>query len=1308
MGRQAVKKAKSKMPANLFDKADSYWIAKLKADGLQKCLKYYATSREYVPNLTREKTIELLRKIWGSRGPRSGRWTEKQFIDCTGISGRELDQKKKDSKAAKQQQREEDEEKEEEHEEEEEWKMEPEPETPKSEPDQPKPEIPKPKSKKPEQGQKVSKTPKPKPNADRSGPETLKPQTDPPATGQLRTTPLKTTPVRIGSSGTGPSNTGPLMTNLSATDTLMTDPPVTNRVQPKPPSGNLPGGPREPAAPLLPITGTQEQQGTPETPAGPVPPATVPTQSQSDPSKNNTNPDVASNPGGEGFSGATPPVKEAPLNKRPDLSIPENQELLKSRIQNIINGFSYQKLEIQPGRNKPRGLRLARYRRVVVTDDGNQISWAMPSADGKDIAKAREVLFRGRGPIWDQNSCAIDSCIVAGMFLDVGSTLADLEDETRKISNISKSFRWMVQEKEWPTASRGENIRVRNEFWKALADSQKEEGKNPWEIGTPLPAAAVWRACTEGFGQFTYKYQTKTQCLSCSKESLTPGRTDNEVQLCPPKGVKNQTMENSLQSYFGGDTVKKTCKSCGQTGGSYQRKIICGDLPLRLAVFPPGTGEGVARGSLTGHTATANFECETESGRYVVSYRWLGGIYYRSDHFRVFWSDRERFGADTSRISAYDGKCASGRIVSGLDFGDLDERVPHAWGKEGQIVLFYEREIASPPEVWRFASAVTAAGGIHSAMEAGGIANLDPEDEVSARNGNYRPRHHRGGFLDMKVEAIEDLDVRREVQQLMSYCPLSSVRDCYLAHLAHPSDSKAAIRTLKEARVQLDTQTQDISLYEICPDLEKAQLVRKAVVVLPLAATHGGYRMVNGCCADLFEKEQFRNKDYEGKFSELVRAVLVRIAVLKLPSVDPVVVAEHFANIIQAKINGYINQRRFEELFDTLLVRLVELGLPGVDLGVVNLSLIEASTRAKLRGLSTQGKLHHLALVLMHTVARQLPGAPLQMIRDCFYEDLVKDKDILSLESPTMQDGLFKRVLVGLVIPQLPGVTSALVHECLDALFAKEWFMRLAPERKLAALIKAVMVELVRCRLPDADSRFVHFDLLHLEKEERFKDKTPKEQLEELVTVVGHAMEQRGGGHGGADPDRAKSDPPRDSEDVNMWGDETDHPRRKRRLSNADQYNEDLIRRSESESHVDYEQWKRRKKVNEQTRDGQAGDEKTGDEKIGDENTGDQRTGDEKAGDQETGDQEMGDERTKDQKIRTEETGNQKTGDQEMGDEETGDQGAARIVTGSKVGESVQTVSSAVGSTTEDAGAADRFAGFALPANASRRDCISQ
>lgn len=180
----------------------------------------------------------------------------------------------------------------------------------------------------------------------------------------------------------------------------MTDPPVTNRVQPKPSSGKLPGGPREPAAPLLPITGTQEQQGTPETPAGPAPPATVPTQSQSDsplppdPPKNNTNPDAASNPGGEGFSGARPPVKEAPLNKRPDLSIPENQELLKSRIQNVINGFSYQKLEIQPGKDKPRGLRLARYQRVVVTDDGNQISWAMPSADGKDLAKAREVLFR--------------------------------------------------------------------------------------------------------------------------------------------------------------------------------------------------------------------------------------------------------------------------------------------------------------------------------------------------------------------------------------------------------------------------------------------------------------------------------------------------------------------------------------------------------------------------------------------------------------------------------------------------------------------------------------------------------------------------------------------------------------------------------------------------------------------------------------------------------------------------------------------------------------------------------------------------
>lgn len=86
----------------------------------------------------------------------------------------------------------------------------------------------------------------------------------------------------------------------------------------------------------------------------------------------------------------------------------------------------------------------------------------------------------------------------------------------------------------------------------------------------------------------------------------------------------------------------------------------------------------------------------------------------------------------------------------------------------------------------------------------------------------------------------------------------------------------------------------------------------------------------------------------------------------------------------------------------------------------------------------------------------------------------------------------------------------------------------------------------------------------------------------------------------------------------------------------------------------------------------------------------------------------MGDEETEDQKIRTEETGNQKTGDQEVGDEEPGDQGAAGIVTGSKVGESVQTVSSAVGSTTEGAGAADRFAGIVLPADAPRRDCNSQ
>ncbi len=305
--------------------------------------------------------------------------------------------------------------------------------------------------------------------------------------------------------------------------------------------------------------------------------------------------------------------------------------------------------------------------------------------------------YYGRGPVWADNSCALDSCIVAARLLNVGSISADkgdasLHDWVDSLPPLKLDFLDTLALR-WETYAGDTNIAYRNYFRTKLGPACQDEKM--------MSAVALWQICTAGADQFKYSEYWHGQCTKCGRENtgrLNPTvlrdlalgastRAATEV----PGGHPNMTQR--LNKHF--DSELKECKKnvggCGAKGAVLRRRVVEGHLPPRLVVLAPlGAPHTNIPEAASDHVPIKYHNAE---GPQSANYRWIGGI-YRSDvkelkHYRVYWTDCEP-GVVDGDLKLYDGMRIGGAIVGGIHPYSADEKVPPFWSKSPDL-LFYER-----------------------------------------------------------------------------------------------------------------------------------------------------------------------------------------------------------------------------------------------------------------------------------------------------------------------------------------------------------------------------------------------------------------------------------------------------------------------------------------------------------------------------------------------------------------------------------------------------------------------------------------
>ncbi|KAL8984196.1 MAG: hypothetical protein Q9205_001774 [Flavoplaca limonia] len=304
--------------------------------------------------------------------------------------------------------------------------------------------------------------------------------------------------------------------------------------------------------------------------------------------------------------------------------------------------------------------------------------------------------FRGQGPIWDQNSCHLDVCIVAARLLDVGSTIADRSSVSRNtwlraLQPVQQRFLDLVSA-DWEGMDRLTNINCRHHFWDHDLAPIKGLSKRP-DFGSALN---VWDQCASQMGQFGFKRSDGiSSCASCG--AAPASKLARHHQYLSLDMSQAQYQEHKSQFTEAGKPIEwwigrelgplvKRCGSCKTPAGRSLSREIVGALPQRLVVVPGQFVQGLISGATSDHV---QFSYWSADGEQKATYRWLGGVYYRNHHFRLYWIDGDLTYPEP-HVRVYDGRQASGAIVGGIRAFSHDDKVPPSWAR-APTILYYER-----------------------------------------------------------------------------------------------------------------------------------------------------------------------------------------------------------------------------------------------------------------------------------------------------------------------------------------------------------------------------------------------------------------------------------------------------------------------------------------------------------------------------------------------------------------------------------------------------------------------------------------
>ncbi|KAJ5814569.1 hypothetical protein N7474_006346, partial [Penicillium riverlandense] len=359
--------------------------------------------------------------------------------------------------------------------------------------------------------------------------------------------------------------------------------------------------------------------------------------------------------------------------------------------------------------------------------------------------------YRGRGPVWNGGSCAIDAAITLGILADAGCTVADRKgDWQSQFTTLEKAF-IEVCNMNWDVYDDYTSIDLRDAFWKKLVSIVPS-----LTIGAPTPVWVVWAESTRNFAQFQFNF---TELLTpCPCQGLAPISTDRMGQcmypISQPLDQYGVTVSEMIERSTYGPKHSGPCPDCGSPTGDTKVKQFK-DLPLRL-VMSFGTDI-----KLISHTKNIAFRYVDEHGNHrVATYRWLGGVYYKDHHVRVYWTDAERGEEDTGNIRIYDGQDNSGIIVGDIPPFHRDSRVPQDWLREGLPIVLYERVMNPSDDVLHVASQtvtnmmstsiqnkpiLTEHTPWRRAPEPSSSAGLDPWPRILPRTGeNYYEARYTG------------------------------------------------------------------------------------------------------------------------------------------------------------------------------------------------------------------------------------------------------------------------------------------------------------------------------------------------------------------------------------------------------------------------------------------------------------------------------------------------------------------------------------------------------------------------------------
>jgi hypothetical protein len=300
-----------------------------------------------------------------------------------------------------------------------------------------------------------------------------------------------------------------------------------------------------------------------------------------------------------------------------------------------------------------------------------------------DSAKDMVCSIRGRGPAAASTTCPFSSslhcAVVAGIFLNLGRTMADQEDfnADQPMTTITMSYEKALR---FPYLQRSKKagIRAMNALLECLKDTV------PPDLGDGPPVFhELWRALLPGASTLQFD---AGRILWCSDGVRGAHRSeefwvdDGQGILCAPTG----SVENSLRSFYELTTTwDETCVGCG---GTIRCRNVVVNCPTRLQVRCQRTNSNtIGRGVFSLSVLTR------QRNSMKVLFRFIGGVFFhvRKRHHRVWWADSEV--REPLRLKMYDASQPQegphGLFVSDLQAeggGDL-------WfGDWSPSLIFYE------------------------------------------------------------------------------------------------------------------------------------------------------------------------------------------------------------------------------------------------------------------------------------------------------------------------------------------------------------------------------------------------------------------------------------------------------------------------------------------------------------------------------------------------------------------------------------------------------------------------------------------